>query len=70
MASSKVRAPQKKSGFGGLFGLILELCLGGGALIWIAYAFLPHQYYLAISFGAVVLIGIAAYFILNERLQI
>ncbi len=70
MASNKVHAPQKKSGFGGFFGLILELCIGGGALMWIAYAYLPHQYYLAISFGTVVLIGIVAYFILNERLEI
>ena len=70
MSSNKVRAPSKKSGFGGVFGLILELCIGGGALIWVAYAYLPHQYYLLISFSAVVLIGVAAYFILDTRLQI
>ena len=60
----------KKSGFVGFFGLLLELCIVGGGLMWVAYAYLPHRYYLPISFGAVLVIGAVAYFVLNRRLDL
>lgn len=57
-------------GFGGFFGLLLELCIAAGALIWITYAYLPHQYYLPISFLSVCVVGAVSYFVLNKKLVI
>lgn len=70
MDSNKITTPTRKSGIGGMFGFLLELCIVAGGLMWVAYAYLPHQYYLPISFAAVCVIGVVAYLILNKRLSI
>lgn len=70
MSSSKVTAPTRKSGFAGFFGLLLELCIVAGALMWVAYAYLPHQYYLPISFLSICVVGLTAFVILNKRVAI
>lgn len=69
MTSEKVRAPTKKTGFTGFFGFLIELCVAAGALLWVAYSYLPHQYYLPIGLTSACLVGIAAYFILNRKVD-
>ena len=69
MSANEVRTP-KKSGFVGFFGFLLELCIVGGALMWVAYGYLPHQYYLPVSFAAVLVIGVVSYYVLNKRLDL
>ena len=70
MSSSQVQPQGKKTGFAGFFGFVLELCIVFGGVLWVAYAYLPHQYYLPISLAAVCVVGFLAYFVLNRKLNL
>lgn len=70
MGSNQVKPQGKKTGFVGFFGFLLELCLIFGGIVWVAYAYLPHEYYLPISFASVVVIGFLSYFILNNKVKL
>ena len=62
----------KKKGlvFHGYFSLLLSLTILAAGLLWLIYSELPYQYYLPVSFGVVVIIGIAAFVILSRKIQI
>lgn len=50
--------------------MLLELALVLGAVLLIAYVYLPRQYYLPISFLIIVVIGFASFFILDKKVLI
>jgi len=61
---------KKRLHFYGYFGVLLNLTIVMGALLWIAYGHLPGQYYLPVSFAVIVLTGFVAFFILNYKMRI
>ncbi len=55
--------------FHGYFSLFLSLTILTAGLIWIIYGDLPAQYYLPVSFGVIVVVGIVAFYILDKKIQ-
>jgi hypothetical protein len=62
-------ARQKKHGYSMVFGLLIELCIVAGAVLWVAYGYLPHVYYLPVSFASICVVGIVAFFALEKRVK-
>ncbi len=69
-AEGMSRQARKKISFPGFFSLFLSITLIFAAILWYIYYSLPHEDYLPVSFGALVVVGLIAYIFLNKRLAI
>jgi hypothetical protein len=65
---SSKKTSRKRFVFHGYFSLLLSLSILLAGVLWLAYGYLPYQDYLPISLLSVVLVGIAAFYILNKRM--
>lgn len=70
MTSSEPRILKKKRSFYGYFSLLFSMCIVQGAVLWVAYGYLPHQYYLPVSLISIISVGFIAFFILNSKIKI
>jgi hypothetical protein len=56
--------------FHGYPSVLLSLCIVLAGFLWVVYGYLPHEYYLPISFGGIAAFGIAAFFILTKKMNL
>jgi hypothetical protein len=54
--------------FYGYLSAVLSLLIVTAAAIWSIYTYLPGIYYLPLSLGVLVLVGVVAYVILSRRI--
>jgi hypothetical protein len=66
----EVRKKRGKFIFHGYFSVLLNLTIVAAAVLWLAYGRLPNQYYLPISFSIIALTGVAAFFLLNNKMKL
>ena len=56
--------------FHGYLSVFFSLTIAFAGALWLIYGYLPYQYYLPLSFLAVLVIGIIGYVILTKGVKI
>lgn len=61
---------QRRKSYGIYFSIMLSLGVVVGGTLYFAYGVLPHQYYLPIGFGVILVAGVLAYTILARIVEL
>jgi hypothetical protein len=56
--------------FHGYPSVLLSMCILLAGVLWVVYGYLPHQYYLPVSFGGIAAFGVAAFLILTKKMNL